>query len=90
MRLTSLSKSIPMNMDTFDPNISLIYGEEQNKVMRCVKVLLVLFNLVCLGTGIILIYSGVSVLGIYSGHAHFIQSSQSVIPPTLLTVVGVL
>uniref|UniRef100_A0A8D8W4V6 Tetraspanin-33 n=1 Tax=Cacopsylla melanoneura TaxID=428564 RepID=A0A8D8W4V6_9HEMI len=90
MRLTSLSKSVPINMDAFDPNISLMYGEEQNKVMRCVKVLLVLFNLVCLGTGIILIYSGVSVLGIYSDHAHFVHSSQNAIPPTLLIVLGVL
>lgn len=36
-----------------------------------------------------LIYSGISVLGIYSDHAHFTQA-QNLAPPTFLVMVGVL
>ncbi|KAI5716095.1 hypothetical protein M8J76_000927 [Diaphorina citri] len=89
MRLKSLSTSIPLKMNNFDPNISLIYGEESSKMMACVKSLLILFNVICLGTGIVLIYSGISVLGIYSDHAHFTQA-QNLAPPTFLVMVGVL
>lgn len=77
------------HFDQFDTNISMMYGEENHKVMSCVKVLLVLFNVLCLVTGILLIYSGMSVMVPYT-YQSLCPQMDSLVGPSLLVLAGFL